>query len=206
VATCRASASSARARHAEVADVSQVGCLSSLSASSANAIVRPGDQTRAAHRRATRSARRGSSRGRSGGRHDRATPPSTSRLRPGAMPSEGFGIAMATDVAFAHGVLTLAGRLPSGLKALLLTLAIVDDLGSVVVVAFRLSAWDRPSPVCRGRGCPNHLRPPVAHQRSSRGCVRGRRRRRVGGSCGGGRLADAGRSGARVLNQRSPRE
>src|SRR5262245_54404769 len=47
----------------------------------------------------------------------------------------GFGIAMPTDVVFALAVLALAGRLPPGLKALVLALAIVDDLGSVVVVA-----------------------------------------------------------------------
>jgi NhaA family Na+:H+ antiporter len=48
----------------------------------------------------------------------------------------GWGIPMATDVAFALGVLALAAsRAPSGLRPLLLALAIVDDLGSVIVVA-----------------------------------------------------------------------
>jgi NhaA family Na+:H+ antiporter len=47
----------------------------------------------------------------------------------------GFGIAMPTDVVFALAVLALAEGLPPGLRALLLALAIVDDLGSVVVVA-----------------------------------------------------------------------
>lgn len=43
---------------------------------------------------------------------------------------------MATDVAFALGVLALAAaRTPSGLRPLLLAIAIVDDIGSVVVVA-----------------------------------------------------------------------
>ena len=50
--------------------------------------------------------------------------------------TEGFGIAMPTDIVFALAVLTLARNAPAGLKALLLTLAIVDDLGSIVVVAF----------------------------------------------------------------------
>jgi Na+:H+ antiporter, NhaA family len=50
--------------------------------------------------------------------------------------ADGFGIAMPTDIVFALAVLTLARRAPAGLKAMLLTLAIVDDLGSIVVVAF----------------------------------------------------------------------
>ena len=52
---------------------------------------------------------------------------------PGA---RGWGIPMATDVAFALGVLALAAaRTPSGLRPLLLAIAIVDDIGSVIVVA-----------------------------------------------------------------------
>jgi NhaA family Na+:H+ antiporter len=48
----------------------------------------------------------------------------------------GWPIPMATDVALALGVLALAGaRAPGGLRPLLLALAIVDDIGSVVVVA-----------------------------------------------------------------------
>jgi Na+:H+ antiporter, NhaA family len=50
--------------------------------------------------------------------------------------ARGWGIPMATDVAFALGVLALAAaRIPSGLRPLLLALAIVDDIGSVIVVA-----------------------------------------------------------------------
>jgi Na+:H+ antiporter, NhaA family len=50
--------------------------------------------------------------------------------------TRGWGIPMATDVAFALGVLALAAaRIPSGLRPLLLALAIVDDIGSVIVVA-----------------------------------------------------------------------
>jgi NhaA family Na+:H+ antiporter len=62
-------------------------------------------------------------------------------LNQGGVGQRGWGVPMATDIAFSLGVLALLGsRVPAGLRVFVAALAIVDDIGSVLVIALFYSS------------------------------------------------------------------
>jgi Na+:H+ antiporter, NhaA family len=57
-------------------------------------------------------------------------------LNHGKLGAHGWGVPMATDIAFSLGVLAMVKGVPAELKVFLLSLAIADDIGAIAVIAF----------------------------------------------------------------------
>ena len=117
----------------------------------------------------------------------------------------GWGAAMSTDTAFALGMLALVGRrFPDSLRAFILTVAVVDDLVALAVIAIVFTGTvQMVALVGRAGGVRRDPRRP-GHRRAQRGRLRHARGGRLGGVPQVRRRSDRRRSGDGTADDRLP--
>jgi hypothetical protein len=101
----------------------------------------------------------------------------------GSAAAHGWGVAMSTDTAFALGVLALVGkRLPDRLRAFMLTVAVVDDIVALLVIAVAYSDQLLVPPPAHSAGSVRRDPPrgPAGHSSGRR--LRGARGRHLAGA------------------------